>query len=58
MEEEKNRTEQYLSTLSTRDILNIVEEETIEKHINTIIDVIVIYNFIYLFIHYYYYIFF
>ncbi|ORX56544.1 Cullin-domain-containing protein [Piromyces finnis] len=38
MEEEKNRTEQYLSTLSTREILNIVEEETIEKHINTIIE--------------------
>jgi len=39
MEEEKNRTEQYLSTLSTQGILRIVEQETIEKHINTIIEV-------------------
>lgn len=38
MEEEKNRTEQYLSTLSTQGILRIVEQETIEKHINTIIE--------------------
>ena len=39
MEEEKDRTEQYLSTLSTREILRIVEQETIEKHIHTIIEV-------------------
>jgi len=38
MEEEKSRTEQYLSTLSTQGILRIVEQETIEKHINTIIE--------------------
>ncbi|KAL6635913.1 Cullin-domain-containing protein [Neocallimastix sp. 'constans'] len=38
MEEEKDRTEQYLSTLSTREILRIVEQETIEKHIHTIIE--------------------